>query len=342
MFLSGLGNHSPSRFVLVPSIQYVLAMENHKLLLPEYQTKRLLLRKLELSTSLRSFEEFGKQQVFDALGVASPEQDLFARRFYENVAHNERFTAVNWLIYRKGEPRLLGDCGFHLIWRQHHKGELGYTLYREEDWGKGYMREALSHVLPFGFEGLGFERVEAFTAVDNAASLALLRRYGFRREGFARKHYRVGEENTDSFAFGLLREEYEVEAPEMSAAEKLVRGFERQLLTKAAFTHEAHLTVGLWYVYHEGEWNALKKMREGLLAFLQGLGLNGHYHETMTVFWVKALAQFVAEGPKLSFGEMLEALLQSPLADKQFSKQFYSAACLESMQARASYVPPDL
>lgn len=305
-------------------------------------TPRLRLHRLDLADSLHLFATEGAEAVFRRFGVEPPEQDLFRRRFCTNVSHSERFTSILWLIYKAGDRRLMGDCGFHLVWRQHKKGELGYTLYRESDWGKGYMKEAVPPVLRSGFDELGFERVEAYTAVDNPASMALLRRHGFRREGFARKHYRIADSNTDSFAFGLLREEYEEEAPGLTAAEKLVRGFERQLLPNAAFDHRAHLTVGLWYVYHEGEWDALAKLREGLIAFLRGLGMQGHYHETKTVFWVKMLTRFVAERPRTGFDGLLSDLLQSPLADKSQPARYYSAERLASTEARASYVVPDL
>jgi hypothetical protein len=55
-------------------------------------------------------------------------------------------------------------------------------------------------------------RIEADTDPDNAASIHLLERFGFRREGIARERYRLdmGElgQTQDSLLLGLLKHEF--------------------------------------------------------------------------------------------------------------------------------------
>ena len=51
--------------------------------------------------------------------------------------------------------------------------------------GRGYMSEGLDLMLRYGFGELRLHRLEANIQPANQASLALVRRHGFRKEGFA-------------------------------------------------------------------------------------------------------------------------------------------------------------
>jgi ribosomal-protein-alanine N-acetyltransferase len=51
--------------------------------------------------------------------------------------------------------------------------------------GKGYMSEGLALVVRYAFEGLRLHRLEAQIQPENRASIALVRRTGFRQEGIS-------------------------------------------------------------------------------------------------------------------------------------------------------------
>ncbi|MGW5738593.1 MULTISPECIES: GNAT family N-acetyltransferase [Streptomyces] len=63
-------------------------------------------------------------------------------------------------------------------------GVLGYTAYASTT-GQGYMTEGLGLVVRFAFGELGLHRLEANIQPENRASLKLIERVGFRREGFS-------------------------------------------------------------------------------------------------------------------------------------------------------------
>ncbi|MFJ8647462.1 GNAT family N-acetyltransferase [Streptomyces sp. NPDC093546] len=63
-------------------------------------------------------------------------------------------------------------------------GALGYGVFAHAA-GRGLMSEALGLVLRYAFGPLGLHRLEANIQPLNAASLALVRRAGFRLEGFS-------------------------------------------------------------------------------------------------------------------------------------------------------------
>lgn len=314
--------------------------------LPAHETARLALRTLNPATFKQLCGQFDDEDLTKVLGCHTPQMYAgIKERFLTYSLDNKRLGMHNWLLYRKDSGKLIGDFSYHIIFRKHRRAEIGYSLYDPSDRGQGFMQELLPFTLRFGFETLALERIEALTATDNWASMCLLRRFGFKREGYARRHYRVEQENTDSLSFSLLREDFVCE-PELSDIEKLVKGFERQTLPADGWTHEAHLKVALWYLFHEGEDAALYKMRTGIIAFGLGLGhqhtLQKGYHETLTAFWVQVLSRFLKHNPQQHYEEAATCFLNSPQADPAYPEQFYSRELLKSARARARWVEPDL
>ena len=59
-------------------------------------------------------------------------------------------------------------------------------------------------MLDFCFGKLGLHRAQAFIHPDNSASIALVEKLGFRREGLLRDNLRVGEVWRDDLLYALL------------------------------------------------------------------------------------------------------------------------------------------
>lgn len=59
-------------------------------------------------------------------------------------------------------------------------------------------------MLDFCFDEMGLHRVQAFIHPDNAASLRLVEKLGFRREGLLRDNLRVGKVWRDDLLYALL------------------------------------------------------------------------------------------------------------------------------------------
>lgn len=73
---------------------------------------------------------------------------------------------------------------------------------------KGYMTEALQLALRHAFRELRLHRVEANIEPGNEASIALVRRAGFTREGFSRRYLKLGGRWRDHERWALLREDW--------------------------------------------------------------------------------------------------------------------------------------
>jgi ribosomal-protein-alanine N-acetyltransferase len=118
---------------------------------------------------------------------------------------------LRWGITLKGVEGLthgvIGMCGYNYWVAADHRASIGYDLARAF-WRDGIMTEALRAVLGFGFAQMSLNRIEADVAVENTASIKLLRKLGFRKEGLQREQFFEDGLYHDLMLFGLLRREY--------------------------------------------------------------------------------------------------------------------------------------
>ena len=129
------------------------------------------------------------------------------RDLAETLERQARGETAQWGIEHRDERRLIGRCGFVRVRPAHQSAEVGYALARPY-WGQGYMSEALAAVLAYGFEHRDLHRVEAACLADNAGSIRVLEKAGFRHEGTAREAYRQHDAYKDLRHYALLRYEW--------------------------------------------------------------------------------------------------------------------------------------
>ena len=114
-------------------------------------------------------------------------------------------SGYSFLIFRKEDDCLMGGATLSNIRRGvAQTASLGYWIGQSYS-RRGYMTEALSLLLDFGFEHLGMHRVEAACLPNNDASKALLLKLGFAEEGFARQYLRINGAWQDHLLFAILR-----------------------------------------------------------------------------------------------------------------------------------------
>jgi RimJ/RimL family protein N-acetyltransferase len=117
-------------------------------------------------------------------GWEIPYERNAGREFIDQMKNAIPNTPGRWFqaaIELKLPKSLLGDCAFHVMENDKRQAFIGITLARPF-WGKGYGEEATRGLLNYLFVELNLHRVVAECDVENAASLMLLKRLGFRRE----------------------------------------------------------------------------------------------------------------------------------------------------------------
>lgn len=119
----------------------------------------------------------------------------------------EKGLALFWAIEWKQTGAVIGKCTLWQYDESNQRAELGYILNRQY-WRMGLMSEALEAMIDYAFSGLRLHRLEADTDANNTASLALLEKLGFQREGFFRERWYVNGQRQDSVMLGLLKTDW--------------------------------------------------------------------------------------------------------------------------------------
>lgn len=74
--------------------------------------------------------------------------------------------------------------------------------------------------------------------------------------------------------------------------EAVVSGFENCTTSKEEFTHLSHLTVATYYLCNSTPQESFKKMRSGLLRFLEHHGIDSaKYSDRLTWAWIEQIRQ---------------------------------------------------
>lgn len=174
---------------------------------PTLQTDRLVLRQVRSHSDLAAlFDLFADPEVarftdtgpFTALSEATEVMEWIEEIF------NQR-QGLRWaLTLQDGDDLLIGTAGYNWWHRANNSAEIGYDL-AQRYWNQGLMTEALGSVLAFGFDHMALNRIEGEVTVGNEASMRLLSKLGFQREGLLRQRGYWKGEYHDVCLFSLLR-----------------------------------------------------------------------------------------------------------------------------------------
>ncbi len=172
------------------------------------ESERLMLRRFTLDDAEAMFNNWAKD---------SEVAKYMRWKAHENIEESkavllnriERCSNLNtyhWAIVLKGTDLPIGNIVLLCANEYDMCGEVAYCLGRQY-WGQGIITEALIAVLKFGLLEVGFNRIEAYHAVNNGASGKVMRNAGMKYEGRMRKKYlsHMGFEDSDLYA--ILRED---------------------------------------------------------------------------------------------------------------------------------------
>ncbi|MDP2409393.1 MAG: GNAT family protein [Pseudolabrys sp.] len=140
-----------------------------------------------------------------------PADDLtrgaFRRRLKRYAEDQRNDLAYAFLIFRSEDNALVGGLTLANIRRGvAQAGSIGYWIGAPFA-RRGYMSAAMRALVPFGFRTLRLHRLEAACIPGNAASVRLLEKTGFTREGYARAYLCINGVWQDHLLYARLQDD---------------------------------------------------------------------------------------------------------------------------------------
>jgi len=173
---------------------------------PELVTDRLLLRKMTMDDAGSVFELRSNPQVMKyisrPLAKTIEDAQAWVQLIIDALEKNE---GITWCICLKEQPDAhVGTIGFWRMQKENYRAEIGYMLHPSLH-GRGIAYEAIQPVLEYGFEVMQLHSVEANADPENIASIRLLEKAGFVREGLFKENYFFNGAFLDTVVYSKLR-----------------------------------------------------------------------------------------------------------------------------------------
>ncbi|HYY45625.1 MAG TPA: GNAT family protein [Candidatus Angelobacter sp.] len=139
-------------------------------------------------------------------GFVAPPTD--AKSFAAWIKRGREPSAKHLLVCRLEDGAIVGVFTVsQIVRRLFQSAYLGY--YAEQPFaGQGYMREAIPLVLRHVFSRMKLHRIEANVQPENVASVALVKRSGFRLEGFSPRYLKIAGRWRDHQRWAMLIDDW--------------------------------------------------------------------------------------------------------------------------------------
>jgi len=174
---------------------------------PEINTKRLDLREIKNDDAdsiykILSNPEVIKHDSFELFTNIKQAEDLIK---WFNEQYKQK-AAIFWGICLKGENEVIGFCKSK-IEIPNVRADFGYDL-KCEYWNMGIMTEAVSSIIDFTFNTIDVNRIEATVTTENYASIRVLEKLGFIKEGILRKRSCFRGSYHDMVMLSIIKNDY--------------------------------------------------------------------------------------------------------------------------------------
>ena len=172
------------------------------------ETSRLVLRRFTLSDGEAMFRNWASDEDVVKFLTWPAHSNIEVSRYVLSdwISNYENLDYYQWAIVLKeiGEP--IGSIAVVSYDERTKKAQIGYCIGKKW-WNKGIMQEALSNVIDFLCQGVGFSRIEARHDTRNPASGRVMAKCGMKFEGTLRQSDWNNQGICDASWYSILRDE---------------------------------------------------------------------------------------------------------------------------------------
>jgi len=143
-----------------------------------FETERLILKEISMNDLDFLFRIRNNDVVNKYIGRKKSSLEEVTLFINDRISDFKEKKGITWMIYNKETKQNMGSVSLWNFNFEKNSVEIGYEL-TPEFHGKGFMQEALTNVINFGFNELNLQTIEAFTDQNNKASINVLLKFNF-------------------------------------------------------------------------------------------------------------------------------------------------------------------
>jgi len=178
------------------------------------ESERLILRLLDESDAPARLDYYDRNKKFLKPYIPEMPDDFCTLNFQldrikENKESSDKSSEFRYFIFKKDDPlKIIGNVSVsHIIRGVLQSAFLGYSIDEKEN-GKGIATEAIQKIIELSFNDIKLHRLEANVMPSNTASVRILEKLNFTKEGFSKDYCRINGKWEDHLRFALLNKNF--------------------------------------------------------------------------------------------------------------------------------------
>lgn len=182
------------------------------------ESERLILRLLEESDAPARLDYYKRNQNFFQPFMPEMPHDFCTfeyqlERIKINNGLSRKDSEFRYFVFKKDDPeKIIGNVSIsHIIRGVLQSAFLGYSIDENEN-GKGIATEAIKKIIELSFGEIKLHRLEANVIPSNIASLRILEKLNFTKEGFSKDYCEINGKWEDHFRYAILNKNFQTHA----------------------------------------------------------------------------------------------------------------------------------
>ncbi len=176
----------------------------------QLENDRVLLLPFEDSRNMELKDIIFEKQIWSYMGMNMNAESDFENYVVNTISDKNKGNCYPFIIIDKATSKVAGSTRYGYLNESSQKCEIGWTWYGTDFQGTGLNKACKYELLKFGFETIGFRRIQFSADQENIRSQRAIEKLGATREGTFRNNYidANGQSRNDIY-YSIIREEWD-------------------------------------------------------------------------------------------------------------------------------------